>query len=43
MAEKTAAFNLETGEMHDHLECMGFNEVAERVFRVEYFLICEKI
>lgn len=27
-AEKTAAFNLETGEMHEHLESMGFKEVA---------------
>lgn len=34
-AEKTAAFNLETGEMHEHLESMGFKEVAERVFGVE--------
>ena len=34
-AEKTVAFNLETGEMHEHLESMGFKDVAERVFGVE--------
>lgn len=33
-AEKTAAFNLETSEMHERLESMMFKEVAERVFRV---------
>ena len=32
MAEKTAAFNLETGEMHERMEGKGFKEVAERVF-----------
>ena len=34
-AEKTAAFNLETGEVLEHLDSMGFKEVAERVFGVE--------
>lgn len=34
-AEKTVAFNLETDEMHEHLDSMGFEEVAERVFGVE--------
>lgn len=34
-AEKTAAFNLGTGEMHEYLESMGFKEVAGRVFGVE--------
>ena len=34
-AEKTAAFNLETGEMHEQLDSMGSKEVAERVFGVE--------
>lgn len=29
-----AAFNLETGEMHEHLERMGFKDVVERVFGV---------
>lgn len=33
-AEKTVAFNLESGEMHERLESMMFKEVAERVFRV---------
>lgn len=35
MAEKTAAFNLETGQMHEHLESRGFNEVAGKVFGVK--------
>ena len=33
-AEKTAAFNLETGEMHEHLAWMGYKGIAERVFGV---------
>ena len=32
--EKTAAFNLETGEIQEHLAWLGFKEVAERVFGV---------
>jgi len=34
-AEKTVAFKLESGEMHERLEGMGFKDVAERVFGVE--------
>ena len=34
-AEKTVAFNLETGEVLEHLDSMGFKEVAERAFGVE--------
>ena len=41
-AEKTAAFNLETGQMHEHLAWMGFKEIAERVFGVvEYQKLME--
>ena len=33
-AEKTAAFNLETGDIHEHLTWMGYKEIAEKVFGV---------
>ncbi len=33
-AMKTAAYNLETGEIHEHLAWMGFKEIAERVLGV---------
>ena len=33
-AENTAAYNLESDELHEHLAWMGFKEIAERVFGV---------
>lgn len=33
-ALKTATYNLETGEIHEHLAWIGFKEIAERVFGV---------
>ena len=32
---KNAVFNLEIGKIYEHLESMGFKDVAERVFGVE--------